>query len=283
MAGADHVLLTRFNLPSEGMESAIRSRSGWLEERVRLFETYCLPSVIGQRGCRPGWIVYFDPDSPDWLKEWIDQASGPFTPLFRRTVPRHELLADLDQLVARKSPTLITTNLDNDDGLSLDFSARILAEAADGPRSAVYFKHGLIKSELGLYRRTDRTNAFCSVRESWEQPLTSWADWHNRLSLTMPVQVIGGSPAWLQVVHGTNVSNRVRGRLVSPTPYAGRFMGLDDLPLPTRGSLLWDRIGPAPLRAARDGTRTLLRKSAVQVLGKDGFTALKSRLAGWFS
>ena len=39
----DHVLLTRFNLPSAGAEAAIRNRKGWLEHRIVLFERYCLP------------------------------------------------------------------------------------------------------------------------------------------------------------------------------------------------------------------------------------------------
>ncbi len=41
----DHVLLTRFNLPTPGVEGLIRAREGWLQDRIELFELYCAPSV----------------------------------------------------------------------------------------------------------------------------------------------------------------------------------------------------------------------------------------------
>ena len=46
----DHVILTRFNLPTGGVEGIMRAREGWLRERIDLFERYCAPSVAAQRG-----------------------------------------------------------------------------------------------------------------------------------------------------------------------------------------------------------------------------------------
>ncbi len=43
--GVDHVFLTRFNLPSAGFESMVRAKQGWLQNRVELFERFCLPSL----------------------------------------------------------------------------------------------------------------------------------------------------------------------------------------------------------------------------------------------
>ena len=61
---------------------------------------------------------------------------------------------------------LITTNLDNDDGLAVDFSERIRSVETTHRRVAVYAARGLIKSANTVFLRTDRHNAFCSVR-SW--------------------------------------------------------------------------------------------------------------------
>src|SRR5699024_5631983 len=122
-----------------------------------------------------------------------------------------------------------------------------------------------------VYERTDRVNAFCSVVEPADAPLTCWVDWHNRLSRHMPVREIRGAPAWLQVVHGSNVSNRVRGRLTSPGPWVGLFPGaLDDVPQPAVGDLARERLLNGPARSVRDSTRTSLRRAAVAILGKDG-------------
>ncbi|MBY8850425.1 putative rhamnosyl transferase, partial [Saccharothrix sp. MB29] len=67
----DHVVLTRFNLPSVGAESVVRAQEGWLTKRVGLFERYCLPSVAAQTSSDFRWLIYFDPESPQWLKDRI--------------------------------------------------------------------------------------------------------------------------------------------------------------------------------------------------------------------
>jgi hypothetical protein len=272
----DHVLLTRFNLPSLGVEEMIRAREGWLRSRVELFDRYCLPSVVAQQGERPHWLVYLDPHSPDWLLEKMraHEAAGVLTPVLRETVPREALLEDLRRLVPAPSPVLVTTNLDNDDGLAPDFSARVRAAGAEHSRCAVYLVHGLIATDHSLYLRTDRDNAFCSVRESWDEPVTAWAGYHNELGRQMPVVRLGGDPGWLQVVHGRNVSNRVRGRLVRPAAYPG-FVGLD-VPTPGIPELLADRLVRMPARAARDTGRGGVRRVALRVLGKERYAGVKA-------
>lgn len=79
-----------------------------------------------------------------------------------------------------------------------------------------------------MYLRHDDRNAFCSVRSSWSAPVTCWSARHNQLSEIMATEEIGGPPAWLQVVHGLNVSNRIRGRLVAADPLRTGSTGLLD-------------------------------------------------------
>jgi hypothetical protein len=225
-------------------------------------------------------MIYFDPESPDWLRSWVDSVcDGSFTPIYRASVSASDLREDLDAVIPRKSRTLITTNLDNDDGLGLDFVARARRFVPEAQRTALYFGRGLVLAGPRLFLRTDRANAFCSVVESWEEPVTCWSDWHNRLYRTMPTAVLLGEPQWLQVVHGTNVSNRPRGRLVSPGRYAQSFLGLDDGPEPTLGALRADRLLFSPGRKARDATRSSARRIAVATLGKDGLNRAKESLA----
>ncbi|WP_426241934.1 glycosyltransferase [Nocardioides sp. LHG3406-4] len=277
----DHVLLTRFNLPSQGVESLIRAREGWLRERVDLFERYCLPSVEGQLGRRPSWIVYVDPQSPSWLLERMEgwRSAGLLTPVLREAVSREELVSDLRSVVDDPGDVLVTTNLDNDDGLALDFSSRLTGLDVSHERCAVYLTHGLIKSPAGLYRRTDRHNAFCSVREGWGDPVTAWSAYHNELPRTMPAVLLGAAPGWLQIVHGSNVSNRVRGRLVSPRGYRRLFAeGALDEAEPTRADLARDLLVRSPVRAVRDGVRAGLRSGALRLLGKERYARMKARM-----
>lgn len=278
-AAVDHVLLTRFNLPSAGVEQVIRAQEGWLRQRVELFERYCLPSVLAQRGPRPHWLVYLDPQSPAWLLERMDElaASGVLTPVLREEVPREVLVEDLRRVVPAPGRALVTTNLDNDDGLAPDFSLRVRSAGAGHRRCAIYLVHGLIATGRHVYRRTDRVNAFCSVREPWDDPVTAWTTYHNELGRIMPVVRVGGGPGWLQVVHGRNVSNRVRGRLVSPGAHRD-FAGLD-LPDVGAGELLRDLVLLSPARAVRDAGRGGVRRVALRVLGRDRYAAAKSYAA----
>lgn len=278
----DHVLLTRFNLPTAGRESQVRAQAGWLRDRVELFERFCLPSVRAQTSENFHWIVYFDPESPSWLLEMIPRLAGDggFVPIFRESVNHAELLADLTKVVGTPRNRLVTTNLDNDDGLAMDFSERLQMEASiPTGRTAIYFSRGLILNGKNLYSRNDRRNAFCSVVESWDEPVTCWADWHNLLGKSMPVREIAGSPAWLQIVHGGNVSNRVRGKMVSSVRYLRSFPIIPPgVGYPSHRALRWENLAAAPARYLGELGRSTAKWLMLMVLGKDGLSRVKEVL-----
>ncbi len=276
----DHVLLTRFNLPSVGAESYIRAAEGWLRERVELFERFCLPSVQNQTMTdRLAWLVYLDPESPAWLKARVSEWAGrsPMTPIYRAEVPRQALVADLRRVSGGDGRMLVTTNLDNDDGLAADFSARVrvaVGTGLDTGPSAVYVDRGLILGNARTYLRRDTVNAFCSVAESWDDPVTCWSAWHNELGRLMPEIHVDGPPGWLQVIHGRNVSNRVRGRLTSPAVHSDRFPGLiDDLDDPSA----WTRLQELLLEPARQ-VREVMRRAVKRVLLAMGGPAALERV-----
>lgn len=259
----------------------IRAKDGWLKTRVHLFESYCLPSVRRQSNQDFYWIIYFDPQSPAWLRERIADLNkdAVFIPIFRSEVSNDELLQDLHAVTGARHKELITTNLDNDDGLAIDFVARLQEARPVGTRTAIYLVNGLIRCGTGVYLRTDRANAFCSVREDWAAARTCWSDWHNLLGRSMSVNEIGGGPAWLQLVHDSNVSNRIRGRRVSADPYREAFGRLLD-GVSVLGPLdeFKDWAVGRPHRFVREAGRSSLKKVALNVLGKEGLDRLK---AGW--
>jgi hypothetical protein len=282
MTSVDHALLTRFNLPTPGVESLIRAREGWLIDRVSLFERYTIPSVAAQTSTSFRWLVYFDPQSPGWLmrriEEWAQQPC--FVPVFRSTVSTEDLLCDIEAHTGRQHPVLLTSNVDNDDALAVDFIERVQGAQVRADRSAVYLVEGLIRSDTRLYRRADRRNAFCSTHENRDVAQTCWSEWHTMLGNVMPVVELTGAPGWLQVVHGANVSNRVRGRLVAPARYRSAFPDLlSDLPSPSRPTVLHDRAVLAPARAGKELARALAKRAALQVLGQEGLSDAKERLA----
>jgi hypothetical protein len=271
-----HVLLTRFNLPSLGAESFIRARENWLRQRISLFEKYCVPSVRMQTVPDLKWIIYLDPESPDWLKNRMLElsASQLFAPIYREEVQRYDLLADIYSVVGTPRERLVTTNLDNDDGLARDFAERVQAVSLGPTRRVIYVDDGLIVGRQKLYLLRDRQNAFCSVAEPWDAPMTCWSEWHTELEKTMPAAHVRGGPGWLQVIHGDNVSNRIRGKRVSPLRYRGSFPGLlDDLPEPSPTDRVVEKIVHNPGRGLREGGRVAAKRAVLAMAGRHGLEA----------
>lgn len=280
MATVDHVLLTRFNLPSIGRESVIRAQDGWLRERIELFLRYTVPSVEAQTA-PVRWLVYLDPASPGWLLERIGPAvaRGVFTPVFRESVSTAQITADARGLTGARREILLTTNLDNDDAIARDFAERLQSLAVAGRRRALYLADGLIRRGDEVYLRRDRDNAFVSVAEPWEGAVTAWCDWHNRLHRQMTVASVPGAPGWIQVVHGRNVSNRVRGRLADPARYTALFPGLlDDAPAVDPARVLADAWVRRPLRESRETVRRAAKELVLAAVGKDGLDRIKNAL-----
>lgn len=146
----------------------------------------------------------------------------------------------------------------------------------------LYIAKGLIKSENKLYIFNDPRNAFCSVRETWKSPITCWSNWHNLLGENLPVIEVGGKPGWLQVIHGRNVSNRIRGKRVCSSSHIGRFPGLiNDVRNANARERMLDRLVAQPARLARDVSRKTVKALAMRFLGKDGITRAKLIWASW--
>lgn len=274
----NHVLLTRFNLPSAGFESVVRAQEGWLKNRTHLFEKYCLSSVRAQTNKNFHWIIYFDPESPEWLKEKIREWSADriFEPIFRPAVSYDELICDIRRVVGSPGTELMTTNLDNDDGIAIDFVHRLQETPRTSTRNAIYIADGLIKAGKCIYLQVDKKNAFCSVREGWSSPVGCWVDFHEHLGQHMPVIVLRGEPAWLQVVHGSNVSNRVRGGMVSVAQYQGLFPRvLCDVAEPSMIDFLHDLLVGRPTRLLKETARRAVKILVREFLGRTGADRVK--------
>lgn len=284
MKAADFVLLTRFNLPSPGVQSLIRAKEGWLRERAELFETYCLPSVAAQTSVSFTWLVYLDPESPAWLFERMaeHQQNGILHTVYRESVSEAELVADIRRIVGTAKQYLVTTNLDNDDAVAIDFIARLQATEIASTPVALYVTNGLIRSGSTLYRHHYPRNAFNSVCVAWDEPRTCWSEWHTDFGDLMPVIEIDGAPGWMQVIHGSNVSNRVKGRRTAPEPLRASYGSLlDGVSTPRRRDGARDVLIARPSRFVRESGRALAKRAVVALLGKDGIDrvqfALRSR------
>jgi hypothetical protein len=81
-------------------------------------------------------------------------------------------------------------------------------------------------------------------------------------------------------VHGSNVSTRVRGTLVSPLGYQDAFATALGNPTaktaaPSRGRLLRDRLVDAPIRVCREASRAGIKWLLMATVGKSGLDRIK--------
>ncbi|MEL6677098.1 MAG: glycosyltransferase [Pseudomonadota bacterium] len=261
-----HVLMTRFNLATPGRESDLRNRPGWLEERFDLFERYCLPSIAGQTHRDFHWIIYFDKDTPPEFKARIEDLRhrGPFIPYYTGLFPAEGWPRSVREMIPDPADWLLTTRLDNDDALALDYVARLHSAVRQGQmaRQAYNFTEGYVMTEGALYAHAHSHNAFFSWLEPWDDAMvTAPSLQHMLLPELGPVVQLGGDPAWLQIVHGGNVSNKIRGRRVAPGAAQGRFAPgtIDALPAASALSVGLENAVLTPLRGARDRVLSLRR------------------------
>lgn len=224
---ATHVLLTRFNVALNDSRAA--PTEDWLRDRLDLFTRFTLPSMLAQTVPPDSWLILCDDASPAWFRERLDDV----LPAWAQTVWFEGPLdkGRLSREVARRAGggPVITTRLDNDDCVARDFIATIQEHSAARDRYFVNFTVGAQYQSGRFYHRLDPSNAFISLVEpaSDEPPRTVFLDTHNRLNRHGRIVQVHTHPMWLQMVHGRNVANVVRGVRVGP----GRVVPHFDVPL----------------------------------------------------
>jgi hypothetical protein len=210
-----HLLLTRFNTVSNFAPSRLGLQTEWLSSRLALFERYCLPSVAAQQGANFHWLVFFDAASPTWLREKIEAYGSLIRPLYVEGEATDQVIADT--IVATglvRSPYLLTTRLDNDDALAMSHLARVERAFRYQNREFVEFPFGLQIFRGHLYDVYWPSNPFLSLIEKVQDGnrfSTVLCVSHDRVRSAGPVRRIFCSAQWLQVLHGSNLLNGLRG------------------------------------------------------------------------
>lgn len=256
-----HVILTRFNIASPGREVAIRNSPGWLERRFELFERYCLPSVADQTISNFKWLIYFDENIPGHFRERIERARQKiaFTPHFVGVTRAGFAIPDVQDLVDRfqtDGDVVVTTRLDNDDAIARDFVRNVqLAAGQHEIGTVLNFPNGVAMRQGRLFTAHDLSNPFTSLVEARTAPVkTIWSAQHHMLGQKWNLVQIETPPMWLQVVHGENVTNRIKGRQLPADTILNNFsLGPDVEAAPVSSvRLLLDRVLLGPARMLRE-------------------------------
>ena len=209
----------RFNVrtkhAAEPRDAAIRARADWLETRLQLFEEFCWPTLCAQTTKEFELHVYFDEKTPT-------RSLERFRDIVKNSSFVRVILCDFfDAEFARKevqerlptgTPWVLTTRLDNDDGLHEDFVSTVQKIINPGVTEAINLPYGLVLTDRAIYSSFQRSNAFISLLEEASSCKTVLQVSHNEIASRFAVREVAMHPMWFQHVHGGNVSNKIRGR-----------------------------------------------------------------------
>lgn len=211
-----HFLLTRFNVPAENKKyKKALSTKNWLEHRFNLFENYCLPSIKNQSKQDFVWLVFFDENTPEEYKKKIYQYVNEYPNLVPIWVEKLSLEQVKQSIRERtfQDQYILTTRLDNDDALHGAYFESLYKSISEQmqPPFALNCSQGIIYNQTKTYLHSNSSNAFISLYESIENFKTVWCEQHQNIEKIYKTIQIDSKTFWLQIVHGSNISNRIKG------------------------------------------------------------------------
>jgi hypothetical protein len=218
-----HYLVTRFNVPLDTwLKDSTRPHSpdaAWFNHRLHLFSTYCVPTVLAQSESNFQWIIYCDAQTePAQLLELKGILPDKHWISLRYTTHKSALLADLQALLAQSStPFVITSRLDNDDGLGIDFVHQVQSHFEERDQRVINLQGGVLYDPVRhILTRSKSTvpNSFISLiekRNPANQIMTVYGFHHTELPVAASVQQVVGGVHWLKIIHHRNVRSQMRG------------------------------------------------------------------------
>ena len=218
----EHFLITRFNLknPNWGLtknNEAILDEK-WMEERMILFENYCLSSVANQTNTNFKWLLFFDTTTSDFYKNKISvllQKFPHFVSLYIDGMDLfYESLSNYITENAKGKPYIISSMIDNDDSIHKDYIKEVQSQFNIQDFLAVDFINGYtlqIEPEILLGKKDHIFNPFISLIEKNDKPKTVWFYEHNIWKKEPRIKSIYGKRMWMSVIHGKNKVNLFDG------------------------------------------------------------------------
>jgi len=212
-----HIVETRFSLRvSFGSDTFSRE---WLEYRLGLFRRFCLPSVGSQSAEDFTWLVFCDEstdtDTLEALSAHRQEVSQLRVAITGDTKPPRQIVRSM---TLPETDVLITTRLDSDDAISSRYLEAVQAYLPAFGRGGL--DELLVNFPQGFRLELASGSAYAS--RMYNTPFHSLFE---RPKRRPPTSVITGKhttaherhvthqdesmPAWLQVLHGSNIHNKL--------------------------------------------------------------------------
>jgi hypothetical protein len=129
-----HFLITRYNIQLDKWESDIHGQptlqDDWMKHRFELFSTYCFPSVVAQREKKFFWLIYLETSTPSLHLQQIQALVDVYPFIHLRLVNGYFGCKEAidEELKHAHTPFVITSRVDNDDALGVDYIRNVQAQ-----------------------------------------------------------------------------------------------------------------------------------------------------------
>ena len=218
-----HYLITRYNVTLEGWHIDKSGRTtgdnAWLTHRYELFTQYCIPTILIQSEKNFTWIIYCDRDTPVYHLDEISKSISSIPQAkIKLTTGYYDCLKDIDRTLAVSGTSfVITSRLDNDDGIGKDYIKTIQEHFTpqDGTMINLFNGHGynpLNKVATRMYNM--HLNHFTSLIER-TQPngghISIRGFQHDSPPPHFNIINIPAKNGWLKIFHDRNLRSSIFG------------------------------------------------------------------------
>lgn len=218
----NHYLITRFNLRAEYWDVTKNNEQlltdEWMDNRMWLFENFCFPSVVGQTNQNFEWLLYFDTNTKEVYKNRIIDLVAKqknFHVFFVDAMPAFEPeLLKYIALKAKDKAFIISTRIDNDDSIHIDFINEVQKQFNQQEYRAIDFIKGYslqIEPCYILGKKEHLYNPFISLIEKNDNPRTAFYQEHRNWKRDKKVTQIAEKRLWLSIIHQRNKVNKFDG------------------------------------------------------------------------
>lgn len=231
-----HIIITHFNLDYsllnyKNVPKEQYKNPEWLSHRFELFEKYCYPSIQQQTNKNFIWLCTFHKDTPEpfvsKIKEYEQNCEQMKISYAEHFSAYEKDISELVKLLVPRTQYLVTTRLDNDDSLAIDYIDEIQKRLYQYDGYFIDFWYGFtydVLNRVPYYIKT-RRNPFSTRVEKWENAKTIKVFNHTLINRYAPVLNVKTKPMWAQIIHGENVLNKVDGDKFEETiDFKNRFV-----------------------------------------------------------
>ena len=218
-----HYLITRYNVPLEGWhidKSGLTTRDkAWLSHRHSLFTQYCIPTILAQSEQNFIWLIYCDKDTPE---EQLNEINNSIISIpqaqIQLSTGYHDCMENIDKILAESgTPYVITSRLDNDDGIGKDYIKTIQEHFVPLDGAIINLLHGhgynpLSKVATRLYNM--HLNHFTSLIEKTRTNrghITIRGFQHDNPPPNFQIIDLPVKNGWLKIFHERNLKSSLFG------------------------------------------------------------------------